>query len=133
MMHIDLVAITNYALMATGFAGLLFLHFSLLRRFQQLQQQYNDDGGAQRLEMTRLRTEFLESAALRECAPATRAAAAAQGWHGSGPRMNMNRRSQAVRMSRGGDSPERIASALGVPKSEVDLLLKVHRSITTPG
>jgi hypothetical protein len=40
--------------------------------------------------------------------------------------MNVSRRSQALRMRRQGDSPERIAESLEMPRQEVDLLLKVN-------
>jgi hypothetical protein len=43
-----------------------------------------------------------------------------------GPAINLNKRGHALRMSRRGESPETIAGALGVPRNEVDLLLKVH-------
>jgi hypothetical protein len=42
------------------------------------------------------------------------------------PGMNVVKRSQALRMHRRGDRPEQIASALELPRQEVDLLLKVH-------
>ena len=41
--------------------------------------------------------------------------------------LNMNKRSQVLRMHRKGDAPERISTALEVPLQEVDLLLKVQR------
>ena len=42
------------------------------------------------------------------------------------PSMNVTRRSQALRLHRKGDSSERIAAALEVPRQEIDLLIKVH-------
>jgi len=45
------------------------------------------------------------------------------------PGFNLSKRSQALRMNRRGDAPERIAAALSVPCQEVDLLLKVHRKL----
>jgi len=42
------------------------------------------------------------------------------------PGMNVVKRSQALRMHRRGDRPEQIATALELPRQEVDLLLKVH-------
>jgi hypothetical protein len=45
------------------------------------------------------------------------------------PGFNLSKRSQALRMHRRGDAPERIATALGVPCQEVHLLLKVHRML----
>ncbi|MCE5309801.1 MAG: DUF2802 domain-containing protein [Acidobacteriales bacterium] len=43
--------------------------------------------------------------------------------------MNLNKRTQALRMSRRGERPEQIAAALGLPKREVELLVKVHRIV----
>jgi hypothetical protein len=45
------------------------------------------------------------------------------------PGLNLTTRSQALRMHRRGDPPDRIASALDIPRQEVDLLLKVHRIV----
>lgn len=45
------------------------------------------------------------------------------------PAFNVGKRSQALRMHRRGDSPETIATALELPRGEVDLLLKVHRIV----
>ncbi len=53
--------------------------------------------------------------------------AAASG--GAGPALNLSKRSQALRMHRRGDEPEAIASTLGVPLQEIELLLKVHRIV----
>ncbi len=65
---------------------------------------------AERLEETRSRAEAAAPAALR-------------------PGFNLSKRSQALRMHRRGDAPERIAASLGVPCQEVNLLLKVHRML----
>jgi putative protein kinase ArgK-like GTPase of G3E family len=43
--------------------------------------------------------------------------------------LNLNKRSQALRMHRRGDSPETIASTLEIPRQEIDLLLKVHQIV----
>jgi hypothetical protein len=43
--------------------------------------------------------------------------------------MNLTRRSQALRLRRKGESPQRIAETLGVPLQEVDLLIKVHEIV----
>src|SRR5260370_4789846 len=51
---------------------------------------------------------------------------------GSGSSVNNNVRSKALKMQRAGQSPERIAGALRVPKGEVDLLVKVHRIVMRP-
>ena len=45
------------------------------------------------------------------------------------PGLNLNKRSQALRMHRHGEGAEQIAYALDLPRQEVDLLLKVHRIV----
>lgn len=40
--------------------------------------------------------------------------------------LNVNKRTQVLRLSRRGESPENIALLLGLPRREVELLLKVH-------
>ncbi len=40
--------------------------------------------------------------------------------------LNLNTRTQAIRMSRHGDQPQKIAASLHLPQREVELLLKVH-------
>lgn len=40
--------------------------------------------------------------------------------------INLTRRSQALQLHRQGEPPEQIAAALGLPRNEVDLLLKVN-------
>lgn len=45
------------------------------------------------------------------------------------PGFNLNKRSQALRLYRHGVTPRDIAAELGIPISEVDLLLKVHRIV----
>jgi hypothetical protein len=44
----------------------------------------------------------------------------------AGGALNLNRRGQVLRMRRRGESPETISGSLGIPRNEVDLLLKVH-------
>ena len=44
---------------------------------------------------------------------------------------NLSKRSQAIRMSRRGETPGQIAAALKLPRGEVDLLLKVHRIVVS--
>jgi hypothetical protein len=43
--------------------------------------------------------------------------------------LNLNKRSQALRMSRIGEKAENIAVALGLPRKEVELLLKVQKIV----
>jgi DNA-binding NarL/FixJ family response regulator len=41
--------------------------------------------------------------------------------------MNLNKRTQAVRLLRRGEDVGHIAAALGVPRGEVELLVRVHK------
>jgi len=41
--------------------------------------------------------------------------------------LNLNKRSQALRLSRRGETPREIAAALAIPLNEVELLVKVQR------
>ena len=43
--------------------------------------------------------------------------------------LNLSKRSQALRMHRQGELPDRIAAALEIPRQEVELLMKVHRIV----
>ena len=43
--------------------------------------------------------------------------------------LNLNKRSQALKLYRRGELPEKIAAALGLPRREVDLLLKVQKIV----
>ena len=45
------------------------------------------------------------------------------------PGLNLNKRSQALRLHRRGDAPEQIATALELPLQEVQLLLKVQQVV----
>lgn len=49
-----------------------------------------------------------------------------------GQSMNLSRRNQVLRMHLRGDSSSRIAGVLKISRSEVDLLLKVHRTVIPP-
>jgi hypothetical protein len=43
--------------------------------------------------------------------------------------LNLARRGQVLRMHRRGEGPDQIATNLAIPRSEVDLLLKVHQIV----
>jgi hypothetical protein len=51
---------------------------------------------------------------------------------GNGSSVNSTVRSKALKMHRLGQSPDRIAATLRVPKGEVDLLVKVHKIVMRP-
>jgi hypothetical protein len=45
------------------------------------------------------------------------------------PALNLDKRSQALRLHRRGESPPQIAAMLEIPLQELELLLKVHRIV----
>jgi hypothetical protein len=48
---------------------------------------------------------------------------------GTGASINLSKRSQALRMLRRGESAERVTAVLGIPRREIELLLKVQQSL----
>ena len=46
--------------------------------------------------------------------------------------LNLNKRTQVLRMSRRGERPENIAASLSLPRREVELLLKIHGLVLNP-
>jgi DNA-binding NarL/FixJ family response regulator len=45
--------------------------------------------------------------------------------------MNLNRRSQVLRLAERGESVKEVAAAVGVPVGEVEFILKVDRMLRT--
>ena len=43
--------------------------------------------------------------------------------------LNLSKRGQVLQMHRRGQSPEQISASLGLPVSEIDLLIKVHQIV----
>ena len=111
-----------------AFALIAFLQFILFiatkRRLGQVIDSQNcrlDDWDAKQESLTAEISQLKgEIAGLR---PSQSAAPAA------GQSMNLSRRNQVLRLHFRGDSPSRIASVLQISRSEVDLLLKVHRTL----
>jgi hypothetical protein len=111
-----------YVFVVAGFLGLLFLHFAALQQLEAVRRRMADEKGISRVEFEHLRAQLMEDLGAREARDAPPPPATVL-------HLNLSRRGQALRMARRGDSPDRIASALGIPKREVDLLLKVQRSV----
>jgi hypothetical protein len=106
-------------------AGLAIFSFwrahVLIRELQERaanREQNNHDLAAQ-LESLAARVQELE------CAPTPVAAGPAVPRAG----MNLNKRSQVLRLHRQGEPPGQIATRLELPRQEVDLLIKVHRIV----
>ncbi len=95
----------------------------VIERLEDSAKKAEEEGVAWKHEAASLRqrVERLEEAlsALREA-------------HTPRPGMNLTKRTVALRMHRRGERPEQVAAALGLPRAEVELLLKLHRAATDP-
>lgn len=120
-MHFIANPLFIYVFIIAGFVGLLFLHFAALQQLEAVRRRMDGEKGISRVEFEHLRAQLMEDTVAREA----HAAPPPESVH----HLNLSRRGQALRMARRGDSTDRIASALGIPKREVDLLLKVQRSV----
>jgi hypothetical protein len=125
-------AVTAAAILAqtAGLAACLYLFFLLKRENAELRRTFSTEVEGQQEVIVQLRMAVrrLEE---RPAGEAPRPAAAEPAHHPAPAlSLNLNKRSQALRMHRRGDPPEAIASALHLPRNEVELLLKVHRSFS---
>lgn len=117
--------ITVLAASALTLAGSLLLFFLLNRELARVWAAASRERQQREAEMAELRrglqalAQELEEE--RKAAP-DRVAVPRQS-------MNLSKRSHALRMHRLGESPERIAAALGVSRMEVELLLKVQQTV----
>ncbi len=103
------------------------LYLSLRREVDEMRKSYEEKTKARRETKDSLRSEMLRIS--EELVDLNQPAAAPVA---IGQSMNLSRRNQVLRMHLRGDSPSRIAEALKISKSEVDLLLKVHRTVLPP-
>lgn len=110
---------------AVTLAGALMLFFALHRELGRLraaaaaqQEQWAEERLQLRRALQALTQELEEERSRSRDRPAV-------------PResMNLSKRSQALRLHRMGEPPERIAASLGMSRMEVELLLKVHQTV----
>ncbi|HUI77217.1 MAG TPA: hypothetical protein VLY24_04860 [Bryobacteraceae bacterium] len=120
-----LAVLTGLALAAALLSFASLFHAQRMARASRARTQEVEDRIEATLRMTEAGIEALTTE-LRdlEQQPAFSAGPAA-------PRsgFNLGKRTQALRMHRHGDSPEKIASTLELPRQEVELLLKVQRIV----
>jgi hypothetical protein len=132
--------ISAFALIALGFAGCLYLFYTVKQESSQLQRRLREQRSKFDEERRRLISE-LESYrdSLSAAPPATSVSLAAMASSlgdtvssGSGS-IDSSKRGQALRMYRRGETIEDIATVLQVPPGEVDLLVKVQSAIAAEG
>lgn len=126
----DVITMLAAGLAGAAAAGALAVTLFRRLRIRQAEIETRTNKRQQTLhaELGRLRGEILS---IRTRAEESERRAAAT----STPRhlltgLNVSHRTQALRLLRKGDPPEKVASILGVPKSEIELLAKVQRLLT---
>jgi hypothetical protein len=106
----------SYAFQAAGAIVLLLVFLALKRELHELRSRVTRLDFSLRLDAmnTRLREAEERAASISGApAPARRS-------------VNLSKRSQVIRLSRRGEPIDTIATTLGLPRREVELLLKVH-------
>ena len=127
--------LSTYALMAVGLVLTLYLFISLkvenarLRhRLEQQLQQSQEHVGELRTALGSLEHTVQEREQHdkeRDLQESQMAGARTL----PGLSINLTKRTQALRLHRRGESPEQICATLQMPRSEVDLLLKVQKAL----
>jgi len=105
--------------------GALLLFFSLKRELAAIEARRNAETEARAGELSRLERRIVQLEQELEEERKNALARAAP----PGQSMNLSKRSQALRMYRLGEPLDRIAQALGLSRGEVELLVKVHRTV----
>lgn len=120
--------LTQLILLAAGLCMALVLFFLLKYENAQLRRSFQEEREASAVVLEELRQFILrmgppagERVPTVPAPPETPSPAPQTS-------MNFTKRSQVLRMYRRGESAEQIAATLGLPRGEVDLLLKVHQA-----
>lgn len=125
MLERYLIPIAPYLLMTAGLSVCIYIFFSLKREIHYLRVRIGkrDAQLDAASEISRLQIEEMR-AELRDAENRT-----AQLVPPAPPRsgLNLNMRTQVLRMLRHGEAEDNIASKLGLPRNAVTLLLKVHK------
>ncbi|HEU0122552.1 MAG TPA: hypothetical protein VFQ91_18615 [Bryobacteraceae bacterium] len=129
--------IAYYGALSAAMSACLYLFVSTARNVESIRSRFD-----RRLRDTELQTGVLGtqvaaiqskvddiSTRTQELEGSVSSLAATRRPHTMTAGVDANQRTQVLRMARRGERPDRIAAELGVPKSEVDLLLKVQRAV----
>ena len=117
----------QYGVTGAGLSLCLYLFSTLKMEAAKLEKRSQDKWNALTEAVSALRSELEETRAeLREVKEQSGMlvppAPTASG-------LNLNKRGQVLQMHRRGQSTDQIAASLGLPRTEVDLLLKVHQIV----
>lgn len=109
--------IGSYIFQAASSIVCLLVFLSLKREIQRLRSRLVRQDVTHRLDAMNARLENVEQQVIAPAAPPP-----------ARPSLNLSKRSQVVRLSKRGERVETIAATLGLPRREVELLLKVQRA-----
>jgi len=123
MLEHYLIPLGPYLFLALGCVALLLLYYSMEREIHGLKARLPDPRASRaeirgiqlQLDDLRARAREFEDRSFSSPTPAAPRAS-----------LNVNRRTQVIRLSRRGETAPDIAASLGIPRQEVELLLKVY-------
>ncbi len=125
-----------YLTVTANLALVLAILLGLNQRVRELRARAGKQDQALETETARLSAEIVELKGkileLEQADNSLSSATAAAAPGATGNSVNNTLRSKVLKMHRLGQSPDRIAGALRVPKGEVDLLVKVHKIVMRP-
>jgi len=103
----------QYALLALGLAATLVLFVTFKRELYRIASQQDDKIAAVETRLKEADAESERDSALSVESPRSA--------------FNFNRRTQALRLLRRGEDIGHVAAALGVPRTEIELLVRVEK------
>ncbi len=125
-----------YLTVTANLALVLGILLGLHQRVRELRARAGKQDKTLETETARLSAEIVELKGkileLEQTGNSLSSATAAGSPAVTGNSVNNTLRSKVLKMHRLGQSPDRIAGALRVPKGEVDLLVKVHKIVMRP-
>jgi hypothetical protein len=129
MMKLDWIVhpAMQYGLLAAGLGLCLYLFFTLKLEIRAIERRWKVREGelAQAISAVRAALDGAR-AELHEMGEQTGMLVAPTATRSG---LNLSKRGQVLQMNRRGQSAEQIAAALGLPITEVDLLIKVHQIV----
>lgn len=118
-----LISFGSLSLPGLALAAALILHFSLRRELRAGLRDLRDREAALVAEVQDVRAKLNALALKLEEQAASEPAAMPQVPSG----VNISKRIQAIRMLRRGENSAHVAAVLGMPRQEVELLIRVHQ------
>ncbi|MBL8176356.1 MAG: hypothetical protein JNK48_16895 [Bryobacterales bacterium] len=133
-MNFTLPAYIPYLVAVAALGATLFLFLEMKRMQNDFQTRWNKRQQLVQSELGKTRSQLQEL--VQRVEEAERRAETAGAPPSGLKSINLNRRSQAMRLFRRGESPAQVSATLGLPQCQAELLLKVQRILsghaTTP-